>query len=114
MTQNCAFTAINLGGEGETQGVINQQPPFALSPGWASCIHGHTLEQLANQGLDFLICRNQKLPIQDDSMALVITNSVPIDTVVLGSPGVQTSEVHRVLAPGGRWVHDGNVRYTKP
>jgi hypothetical protein len=114
VTQNCAFTAINLGGEGEAQGVINQQRPFALSPGWSSCIRGYTLEQLANQGLDFLICRNEQLPIQDDSMDLVITNAVPIDILGLGGPGVQSSEIRRILRSGGQWIHDGRLTYTKP
>jgi hypothetical protein len=39
---------------------------------------------------------------------------VPIDIVVLGHPGVQSSEIKRILAFGGQWVHDGTVRFTKP
>ena len=108
------ITTINLGGEGEVPGVVNQQRPVALSAGWGACSTGDTLERLASLGHDFLICNNTHLPINDDSVDLVITNSVPIDSVVLGEPGVQSSEVRRILASGGRWVHDGNVRYTKP
>jgi hypothetical protein len=108
------ITTINLGGEGEVAGVVNQQRPAALSATWGACLTGDTLEQLAGQGHDFLICPNTRLPINDDSVDEVITNSVPIDVVILGEPGIQSSEVYRILAPGGRWVHDGNVRYTKP
>lgn len=105
---------INLGGEGEVPGVVNQQRPAALSPTWGSCVAGVTLEQLALQGHDFLICPNTALPINDDSVDRVITNSVPIDTVLLGQPGIQSSEVRRILVSAGEWVHDGAVRYTKP
>jgi len=105
---------INLGGEGEVPAVINQQRPAALSATWRSCVAGLTLEQLSLQGNDFLICPNVLLPINDDSIDLVITNSVPIDIVFLGEPGVQSSEIRRVLVSGGQWVHDGNIRYIKP
>jgi hypothetical protein len=109
-----AITSINLGGEGEEPGVINQQRPSVLSPLWVSSRAGISLEQLATQGHDFLICRNTLLPIHDDSVDVVFTNSVPIDIVVFGEPGVQSSEIRRILAPGDRWIHDGNVRLTKP
>jgi hypothetical protein len=108
------ITTLNLGGEGEVPHVVNRQRPAALSSTWASCMAGDTLEQLALKGHDFLICDNTSLPINDDSVNLVITNSVPIDTVFLGQPGVQSSEIRRILAPGGQWVHDGTVRFTKP
>lgn len=114
MTNRRPITTINLGGEGEVSGVVNQQRPAALSSAWGSSMTGVTLEQLTLQGHDFLICPNTRLPINDDSVDEVITNSVPVDTVILGAPGIQSSEVLRVLAPGGRWVHDGAVRYTKP
>lgn len=94
--------------------MVNQQRPAALSAGWGSSMTGETVEQLALRGHDFLICPNTRLPINDDSVDEVITNSVPIDTVVLGEPGVQSSEIYRILATAGRWVHDGIVRYTKP
>lgn len=114
MARGRPITTINLGGEGEVPDVVNQQRPAALSPSWAAAVTGETLEQLALRGLDFLVCENTDLPLNDDSVDLVITNSVPIDTVILGQPGVQSSEVRRVLVPGGQWVHDGAVRYTKP
>lgn len=107
------ITTINLGGEGEVPGVVNQQRPAVLSPGWGASRTNATLEQLA-LGSDFLICPNTHLPIHDDSVDLVITNSVPIDVVFLGEPGIQSSEIYRILAPRGQWVHDGHVRFTKP
>ena len=114
MTKSRPITTLNLGGEGEVPNVVNQQRPAALSSTWASCAAGDTLEQLALKGHDFLICENTSLPLGDDSVDLVITNSVPIDTVTLGQPGVQSSEIRRILASGGHWVHDGKVRFTKP
>ena len=114
MSKGHPITKINLGGEGEVPAVINQQRPAALSANWGSCVVGLTLEQLALLGNDFLICPNVPLPINDDSVDLVITNSVPIDIVCLGQPGVQSSEIRRILGSGGEWVHDGNIRYTKP
>src|SRR5437763_15249353 len=104
---------LNVGGEGEVPGVINQQRPAALDPTWGSCVAGATLEQLALQGHNFLICPNTPLPINGDSVDRALTNSVPIDTVSLGQPGIQSSEIRRVLVSGGEWVHDGAVRYTK-
>lgn len=47
-------------------------------------------------------------------MDLVITNSVPIDIPGLGGPGVQSSEIRRILRTGGQWIHDGQLTYTKP
>jgi hypothetical protein len=114
VTKNRPITTINLGGEGEVPDVVNQQRPAALSSSWGACVGGEAIEQLALKGHDFLICENANLPINDESVDLVITNSVPIDIVVLGQPGVQSSEISRILISGGRWVHDGTVRFTKP
>jgi hypothetical protein len=108
------ITTINLGGEGEVPNVVNQQRPAALSSSWGSWLAGETLEQLALKGHDFLISENTSLPFNDDSVDLVITNSVPIDIVSLGQPGVQSSEIRRILVSGGQWVHDGKVRFIKP
>jgi hypothetical protein len=114
VAKNRPITTINLGGEGKVPDVVNQQRPAALSSFWAASVTGETLEQLALKGHDFLICENTNLPSNDDSVDLVITNSVPIDTVSLGQPGVQSSEIRRILVSGGQWVHDGTVRFTKP
>ncbi|MFO0926560.1 MAG: class I SAM-dependent methyltransferase [Gemmataceae bacterium] len=114
MTARHPLTTINLGGEGEVPGVVNQQRAAALSSSWASCVRGEPVERLARAGHDFLICDNTRLPLADASVSLVLTNSVPIDIVVLGEPGVQSSEIRRILAPGGQWIHDGTLRYTRP
>lgn len=114
MSPRPLFTRINLGGEGEEPGVINQQQRSVLSASWLSSRAGISLEQLANQGHDFLICENEHLPINDDSVSVVYTNGVPIDITTFLGPGIQSSEVYRILAPGGQWIHDGNVRWTKP
>ncbi len=113
MAKSRPISTINLGGEGEVVDVVNQQRPVVLSATWASC-SGDTLEELASRDHNFLICDNSHLPINDDSVDLVITNSVPIDITTLGQPGVQSSEIKRILASGGQWVHDGNVRFQKP
>jgi hypothetical protein len=114
LSQARAIKAINLGGEGEEPAIINQQRPAALSAQWASCVLGVSLEELAAQGNDFLICPNTTLPIADDSIDLVVTNSVAIDRVIFGEPTVQSSEIKRILATNGQWKHDTKLRYTKP
>ena len=108
-----AVTVINLGGEGEEPGILNQQRPATVGSAWLSSNTGVTLAELA-QTNDFLICKNNALPIADDSIDRVYTNSVPIDLIVLGEPGIQSTEIMRILAGGGDWVHDGTVRYKKP
>jgi hypothetical protein len=108
------FTRINLGGEDEVLGVVNQQRRASLKAGWGSCIGGLPLDGLATKGHDFLICPNTALSINDESIDEVITNSVPVDRTVLGEPGIQSSEVERILVSGGTWIHDGSLRYTKP
>ena len=114
MSKGRPVAVINLGGEGEVRAVLNQQRPAALSATWESCVAGVPLEQLATQGYDFLICPNTALAIHADSVDLAITNSVPIDIVYFGEPGIQTSEIRRILVSGGKLVHDGKTRYIKP
>ena len=94
--------AINLGGEGERSGVLNQQPPFALGPNWRSQ-SGLTVAQLTAAGIPFLICSNENLAVADESVDVVYTSNVPIDThhPYYGA-GVQSSEIRRILKPGGQ------------
>jgi len=94
--------------------MINQQRPAVLSILWASCQQGQTLHDLTRLGHDFLICPNERLPLAANSIDLVVTNSVAVDQVVLGEPTIQSSEIYRILASPGRWVHDGLVRLLKP
>jgi hypothetical protein len=110
---NSAFR-LNLGGEGEEAGAINQQPPWRAESKAAISRNGQPLLSIATQGEPLLFCDNIQLPFPDDIIDEVLTNSVPLDHDVLGRPGVQTSEIKRVLRKGGTWVHDGIPRFTKP
>lgn len=106
--------AINLGGEGEEPGVLNQQPPKSLDSTWRS-VSRKTVAQLVVDGHQFLICPNDALAIPDECVDRVYTNSVPIDTTnAWFGPGVQSSEIKRILKPGGEWIRDGVLYYTKP
>jgi hypothetical protein len=102
-----AFVSINLGSEGEEPDVLNQQRPAVLASNWASCAQGVSFDQLASSH-SFLICQNDPLHIADNSIDLVITNSVPIDSGgLLGDPPIMSREIRRILASGGQWVRDG-------
>lgn len=105
---------INLGGEGEVPDVINQQEPAALESNWLSSKFVQTLRELVADGHDFLICPNLELPFPDESVDEVITNSVPVDFVTARGPGVQSSEVRRILKSGGVWTRDDQMVYQKP
>jgi hypothetical protein len=106
---------INLGGEGEVPGVFNQQGRWVvLDPIWRSSRGGLTFRDLVAAGHEFLIADNVQLPLPDESFDEVITAGVPIDAVTLWGPGVQTSEVLRILKRGGVWTHDTRIRLVKP
>jgi ubiquinone/menaquinone biosynthesis C-methylase UbiE len=110
--------AVNLGGEGEIPGVLNQQPPWALDPSWISATKnnsGKTIRELEAEGHQFIIAPNEQLPFADESVDIVYTNSVPIDRVTHKGPGVQTSEIWRILKPGGLWIaEEGTIIQRKP
>src|SRR5436309_2267242 len=105
---------VNLGGEGEVPGALNQQGPWAVQPGWASSTTGQTLDQLLAAGQEFLICDNLTVPLPDAGADEVFTNSVPVDASTWLGPGVQSSEIRRILKSGGVWIRDGGVHYSKP
>jgi hypothetical protein len=106
---------VNLGGEGEEPGVLNQQGRWVLLvPGWQSSRTAQSFADLVAAGLDFLICDNTALPFPDDTLDEVITNGVPVDRVSMYGPGVQSSEIRRILKAGGVWTHDGISVWTKP
>lgn len=65
---------INLGGEGEAVGVLNQQPRGVVSPTWFSSVTAKSFVQLIADGLDILVCDNTALPFPDDTFEEVITN----------------------------------------
>lgn len=107
--------AINLGGEGEIPGVINQQGPWAvLDPRWLCSRDGRTFHDLVRAGIPFLICPNTALPFPDGTVDVVHTEGVPIDIHSTYGPGVQSSEIERILKPGGVWIDEGSVKWTKP
>src|SRR3954470_8227990 len=105
---------INLGGEGEIPGIINQQPPWSILPNWFSAQDAKTLQELVAEGHIFLLCPNEQLPFPDDTFDVVYTNGVPLDFVTHRGPGVQSPEIHRILKPGGQWIKDGQLEWTKP
>jgi hypothetical protein len=75
---------------------------------------GPQLGPLIASGEPFLFCRNTHLPLPDETVDYVFSNSVPIDINTWLGPGVQSSEVYRILRSGGAWQHDGVVVYKKP
>jgi hypothetical protein len=105
--------AVNLGGEGEIPGILNQQPPGAAGPNWFSR-NGKTLLEMIRDGHPFLICANDAVALPAESVDTVYTNNVPVDITSTLGPGVQTFEIKRILKPGGVWIRDGAPYYTKP
>jgi hypothetical protein len=105
---------VNLGGEGEVPGALNQQGPWVIQAGWSSSAGGHTLGQLLAMGHEFLICDNLTIPLPDGCADEVVTSSVPVDVSTWMGPGVQSSEIRRILKVGGIWTRDGIRHYTKP
>lgn len=105
---------VNLGGEGEIDGVINQQGKWVLAAEWTSSQLNLSLQQLCNQGHRFVMSDNRFLPFSDESIDEVFTNSVPVDgnDTWLGPP-VQSSEVRRILRPGGHWFLNDVLVFTK-
>lgn len=111
------MSQVNLGGEGEIPGVLNQQPPWASGPNWISTTPGNpgkTIRQLEAEGHQFVLAPNDALPFADESMDVVYTNSVRIGGHNHLGPYVQPAEVARILKSGGVWIHDGAVHYRKP
>ena len=104
----------NLGGEGEVLGVVNVQGDWAQDPSWRSSAGGQTLAQLQAAGHQFIFVADfSQLPFADNSVHQVITNSVPVDQTTFLGPGIQSSEIERILAPGGTWLDNGSTRMTK-
>lgn len=103
---------VNLGGEGEIAGAINQQIPAALNAGWGasrSAVAGKSLAELRAMGDSYVVAENTALPFANGSIDRVVTNSVPIDVNTVMGPGVQSSEIWRILKSGGDWLHNGQV-----
>lgn len=106
---------LNLGGEGEVPGVVNQQGTWVLTdPRWRSSREGKTFDELLGEGHRFLICPNSAIGRSDNSVETVLTNGVPVDRSSMLGPGVQSTEIRRILKPGGEWYLDGELEWTKP
>jgi hypothetical protein len=105
---------VNLGGEGEYPDCINQQGPWALLQSWRAADGIRTFYDLLAEGHRFVISSNLHLPFAEGSVDVVYTRSVPIDINSLHGPGVQSSEVQRILKSGGIWMGDDQVRWVKP
>ena len=108
--------AINLGGEGEIPDVLNQQGSWVVTNShWRSSREGKTFGELIAEGHNFLICSNLHLPLPDESVDVVYTNGVPVDRISILGPGVQSSEVQRILKRGGEWrIDEGAGLWIKP
>ena len=89
-----------------TTGVGDESSP--LGTGW------HPLDSAYRQRRAVSVCRNTDLPFPDGTVDRVVSNNVPIDIKTWLGPGVQSSEVHRVLRSRGQWRHNGVIVYTKP
>lgn len=98
---------LNLGGEGEVDGAVNQNLPTILAPGWKSTRDGLALQELRALGHQFIVSTNEALPFRDGSVHQIITNNVPIDRRTWMGHGISSVELRRVLAQGGIWIHDG-------
>lgn len=104
---------LNLGGEGEALGYINQQPHWADLCSAVSR-SGQPLRDLLRLGEVCLFCQNIRLPFPDATVDQIVTNGVPIDRNTWLGPGIQSTEIKRALKKGATWIHDGILAYTKP
>src|SRR5438067_504847 len=107
---------VNLGGEGEVPGVLNQQGRWVIFDPWYRSSQGAlTFAQLVAVGDNYLIADNTALPLPDACCDEVIMNDCPPpDKVTNQGPTVQSSEVRRILKSGGRWIINSILHYTKP
>ena len=67
---------VNLGGEGEIVGAWNQQPPFATDASWQSTTilnPNKMIAELESEGHIFIICPNDRLSFDAESVDVVYT-----------------------------------------
>jgi RHS repeat-associated protein len=96
-------TVVNLGGEGEVLGAINVQVPGAMD----GQLSAGTAWDLQAAGNKVVIADNTALPFADQTVDTVVTNNVPLNTNTWLGPSPQTSEINRILVPGGQWYNNG-------
>lgn len=112
--------AINLGGEGEIDNVLNVQMAAYRDTSQLTATGGKTLSELQGEGHRFFFVEPPhnfaNLPFADNSFKTIYTNSIPINGGVspLYGPNLTPSEVHRILESGGEWWHNGFLHFTKP
>ena len=68
-----------------------------------------SVRQLEAEGHHFVIAPNDSLPFDDETFDAVYTNNVPIDIATQLGPGVQSTEIWRILKCGGVWIDDGLI-----
>lgn len=86
---------------------MNQNLQVILDQDWSSSREGHTLAELRRRGHVFVVSENLKLPFRDGGAEMVVTNGVPVDMSAYLGVGISSSEIRRVLASTGSWLHDG-------
>ena len=113
---------VNIGGEGEIPNVINLQGRWALRHEYGRSDdspflpNGTSVAGMIRKGVQFLIFNAyaEGLPFRTGTVPKVITNSVNVGKSMGVYPKIPREEIIRVLKPGGTWVRDGKVFYTKP
>ena len=106
---------VNLGGEGEIPGVINQQPEWVANELNKTISRGgKTFTQLIAEGHQFVFGPNENLPFEDGSVEIVYTNNVEYNGLsYLKRPWVPESEIWRIMTDGGVWYHNGSPMWVK-
>ena len=105
---------VNLGGEGEVPGALNQQEGPHLDRGRPLARdHARTFGEEIDADAPFLLCPNDALALPDGCADAVVSNGVPIGKTGLRRSGIVPSEIDRILRPGGTWTHDGVPQYRK-
>jgi hypothetical protein len=101
---------INLGGEGESPGYVNQNYPGVRAPNYRVARTGQTLHDLINylrgRSEYLVISSNERLPFRSECACEVRTIGTTVDKIDLLSklPGIQSREAMQLIAPGGRYV----------
>ena len=69
---------VNLGGEGEVPGALNQQDAVCVEPFWHVARTRESFADAVRRGLRFLLCPNDALALPDGCADAVVSNGVPI------------------------------------